>query len=68
MVGYTEFSVVAADGAHIRIRKTLPDEPAVTAPPTFVVVSVDEAGSPVEALGDGAYRVKGKVYTAVRED
>ena len=64
MVRYNEFSLVADDGAHLRIRETWPDDPASDAPPTYELP--DPARSAVvERLPDGRYQVDGKVYTSL---
>lgn len=66
MVRYNEFSVIADDGAQLRIRQTFPDDPASDAPSTFEVLG-PRIGE-VEPLPDGRYRVAGKVYTLLRRE
>ena len=66
MVRFTEFSVVAEDDAHLRIRKIWPVDTESPDPPVYEVIG--EESAVVEALPNGKYRVNGKVYTTVAQD
>jgi hypothetical protein len=67
MIRYREFSVIAEDGAHLRIRETWPDDPASDAPPTYELLG-PKADAVIERLPDGRYSVDGKVYAPWRRE
>ena len=67
MVRYNEFTVVGDDGAQLRIRETLPDDPDSDAPPTYELLN-SARRAVIEQLPDGRYRVDGKVYVRLRRD
>ena len=67
MVRYNEFTVVADDGAHLRIRETWPDDPASDGLPTYELLG-PKADAVIERLPDGRYRVDGKVYVPLRRE